>query len=203
MSKEAENVTSPVGDLEWLFITGKGKKDQNDNDRFVASVVLDKDNILCKDFISDIEIFWETNKPKKVKTPKSLGFRELEDEENNPTGRISFNFWTGTVFPDGQAKIVKVFNAKGAEVALGNKKIGNGSRGRIKGAMGIYDNGPGAVGVTLYLNGIQLTKFVEFTGGVSFDEVEDGDEDFEGFNEDGMDAINTSIQPDSESVPRL
>ena len=198
---EVLNVTTPVGDLEWLFITGKGKKDQNDNDRFVASVVFDSDNSLAKELVSDINIFWETNKPKKAKEPKSLGFRELTDDEGNKTGRISFNFWTGTVFPDGSAKIVKVFNAKGAEVALGNKKIGNGSRGRIKGAMGVYDNGPGAIGVTLYLNGIQLTKFIEFTGGVSFDEVEDGDEDFEGFDEDGMHAI--SEDQEGESVPRL
>lgn len=201
MSKEVENVTTPVGDLEWIFITGKGKKDQQGNDRFVASVVLDKDSVLCKEFINDIDSFWDTNKPKKVKEAKSRGYRHLQDEENNDTGRISFNFWTGTTFQDGQAKEIKVFNAKGAEVALGTKKIGNGSRGRIKGAMGIYDTGPGACGVTLYLNGIQLTKFIEFTGGVSFDEVEDGDEDFEGFDEDGMNAINSDTS--EESVPRL
>lgn len=200
MSKEVENITTPVGDLEWLFITGKGKKDQQGNDRFVASVVLDKDSVFCKDLISDIDAFWEANKPKKVKEPKSRGYRELQDEEGNDTGRISFNFWTGTVFQDGQVKEIKVFNSKGAEVSLGSKKIGNGSRGRIKGAMGIYDTGPGACGVTLYLNGIQLTKFVEFTGGVSFDEVEDGDEDFESFDQDGMDAINTN---DGEPLPRL
>lgn len=200
MSKVVENITTPVGDLEWIFITGKGKKDPNDKDRFVASVVLDKDSVLCKELISDIETFWADNKPKKANKPKSLGFRELEDEEDNPTGRISFNFWTGIVFQDGTRKVVQVFNAKGAEVALGSKRIGNGSRGRIKGAMGIYDTGPGAVGVTLYLNGIQLTKFVEFIGGVTFDKVDDGDEDFEGFDDE---MLPTQDDTEGESVPRL
>lgn len=197
---EAQNVQTPVGDLEWVFITGKGKKDLNDNDRFVASLVVPTDSDECIAFKEQIEEYWAENKPKGAKL-KSLGFKELEDENGKTTGRTSFNFWTGIVFPTGDPKKVKVFNAKGAEVSLGDKKIGNGSKGRIKGAMGIYDNGPAARGVTLYLNGIQLTKFVPFEGGVSFDEVEDaGDDAFEGF-EDGMDALPEETNP--EAQPRL
>jgi len=198
----AENIQSPVGDLEWVFITGKGKKDLNDNDRFVASVVLDEDSDACKAFMEKIENFWEENKPKGSKDPKSLGFKILEDDEGNSTGRVSFNFWTGTVFPDGSAKVVKTFNAKGAEVSLGNKKIGNGSRGRIGGAMGIYDNGKAARGVTLYLNSIQLSKFKEFTGGDNFDAIdEDEDDAFEGV--DDMGAIPDESSAETPVKPRL
>ena len=198
---EAVNVQSPLGDLEWIFITGKGKKDLKDNDRFSANVVMDSDNITCQDFITEISEFWQENKPKKVKKAKSLGHRPVLDDNDEETGRTAFNFWTGIVFPDGQPKVVKVFNAKGAEVSLGNKKIGNGSRGRIKGAMAVYENGAEA-GVTLYLNGIQLTKFVEFTGGVSFDEVDDDDgESFEGFDDDGMEALTEEQK--EEAQPRL
>ena len=197
---EVENVQTPVGDLEWVFITGRGKKDLNDNDRFVASVVLPSDSPECEAFIAKINDFWDENKPKGAKI-KSLGYKVLEDENNEPTGRTSFNFWTGITFPTGDPKVVKVFTAKGAEVALGTKKIGNGSRGRIKGAMAIYDNGPAARGVTLYLNGLQLTKFVEFTGGVDFDEVDDGDDAFEGFD-NGMDALETESE-NPTAQPRL
>ena len=201
---DAVPFTSPLGDLEWIFITGKGKKDLSGNDRFVASLVLNHDTDQCKELIETIEEFWNENKPKKAKDAKSTGFKILEDEKGEPTGRVSFNFWTGIVFPDGSPKVVKVFNAKGAEVALGEKKIGNGSRGRIKGAMGIYDNGPAAKGVTLYLNGIQLTKFVPFTGGVSFDAVEDEDGDgFEGIDDDEhMNAVDDT-EGNSEAKPRL
>jgi len=200
---EVQTAQTPIGDLEWVFITGKGKKDLNGNDRFVASVVLDTDSDACKEFKSSIEDYWEANKPKGAKL-KSLGFKILEDENNEPTGRTSFNFWTGIAFPDGQPKVVKVFNAKGAEVSLGTKKIGNGSRGRIKGAMAIYDNGPAARGVTLYLNGIQLTKFIPFEGGVDFDAVDDEEgEGFEGVDDDGMGAIEDNEPENTTSKPRL
>lgn len=204
MSNETQAVTSPIGDLEWIFITGKGKKDPKGNDRFVASLVLPSDSDACKSFKNDLEEFWDTYKPAKAKNAKSLGYRELEDEDGNPTGRTSFNFWTGISFPDGQDKVVKVFNAKGAEVSLGSKKIGNGSRGRIKGAMAIYDVDANR-GVTLYLNGIQLTKFIPFEGGVNFDAVEDeeaGDDTFEGIDDDGMNAI-PETETNQEARPRL
>ena len=182
---EAVNFHTPVGELQWIFITGKGKKDLNDNDRFVASVVLDDDSDACQALKSDIDSFWNDNKPKGAKQPKSTGYKAEVDPEGNETGRTSFNFWTGTEFPDGRAKVIKVFNAKGAEVALGDRKIGNGSIGRIGGAMGIYSNGPNK-GVTLYLNSLQLKKFVEFTGGDSFEAIDDDDDDdlFEGFDGD-------------------
>lgn len=201
--KTAQVVTTPVGDLEWVFITGKGKKDLNDNDRYVADVVMDKEK--AQPFIDEIEAFWDEFKPKKHKgAPKSLGWKEIEDDAGESTGRIRLSFWTGTTFPDGSQKIVKVFNAKGAEVSLGDKKIGNGSRGRIKGAMDIYDSGPGARGVTLYLNGIQLSKFVPFEGGVNFDEIEDDEGgDFDGFD-DGMGGIEEDNSEDnSKATPRL
>ena len=189
-----ENVQTPVGTLEWVFITGKGKKDLQDNDRFVAAVVFPTDSDECKILEEQIKEFWEENKPKGAKL-KSLGITALKDENDALTGRTSFNFWTGTEFPDGSAKIIKVFTAKGNEVSLGSKKIGNGSRGRIKGAMGIYDQGPAARGVTLYLNGIQLSKFIPFDGGVDFDEMEGEEDGFDGFEDDGMGAL----APESES----
>ena len=197
-----ENITSPVGELQWIFITGKGKKDLQGNDRFVASLVLPTDSDECKAFTGEINDFWEENKPKGGKV-KSLGFKETEDENGKPTGFTSFNFWTGTQYPDESDKVVKTFTAKGAEVTLGSKKIGNGSRGRIKGAMAIYDQGVAARGVTLYLNGIQLTKFIEFKGGVDFDAVEDEDGGtFEGFDdEDSMNAVTESENPAPQ--PRL
>ena len=199
---EALNFVTPVGDLEWIFITGTGKKDLNDNDRFTADVVLDSDSDECKLLISQIEEYWEENKPKNAKSAKSLGFKPRLDPEGNETGRTAFTFWTGTIYPDtGDPKIIKVFNAKGAEVSLGDKKIGNGSRGRINGAMKDYENGPNK-GVTLFLNGIQLTKFVPFTGGVSFDAIDSDDEDaFEGFDDMEMPPVAETENP--EAKPRL
>ena len=198
---ETQVIQTPVGDLEWIFITGQGKKDPKGNSRFTASVVYNTKSQQCKDAIALIKAFWDENKPGQAKKPKSLGYRELEDEAGNKTGRTSFNFWTGITFQDGTDKKVQVFNAKGAEVSLGSKRVGNGSVGRIKGAMGIYKvKEMNDWGVTLYLNGVQLQKFVEFTGGVAFDEMDDaGEDDFLGFD-DGMDGLEDTTP---EAVPNL
>lgn len=182
----AEKIVTPIGELKWIFITGQGKKDLNGNDRYVASVAFPKGSAELKQVEEQIKAFWEANKPKGKARPKSTGVKEEFDKEGNPTGNFLVNFWTGIEFPDGSSKVIKTYNAKGAEVALGNRKIGNGSRGAISGAMDIYQNGPNC-GVTLYLNAIQLTKFVEFSDDAGFSAVEDEDAwTGEDLNEDGF-----------------
>ena len=56
---EAQNVQSPIGDLEWVFITGNGKKDPQGNDRFVASLVLPTDSDECTAFKAEIDTYWK------------------------------------------------------------------------------------------------------------------------------------------------
>ena len=55
-------------------------------------------------------------------------------------------------------------------------------------AIGIYEvenNGKiQSAGVSLYLNGLQLAKFVEYKGGVNFDGLDAEYGDFEGFEDD-------------------
>ena len=91
------------------------------------------------------------------------------------TGKVEFFFSTGTTWPDGSQKKIKVYNSKGSEVNLGDKKVGNGSVGRISGNMAIYDVA-GNQGINLYLNSVMITKFVEYVDGDDWsDEAEDGD----------------------------
>lgn len=196
----AQRLVTPVGDLKWVFITGNGKKDLNGNDRFVASVSFPSDSEELKTVKKAINTFWNENKPKGKTKPKSNGIREEfvkdSDGEPQPTGNYLVNFWTGVVFPDGTPKIIKTMNAKGAEVALGGRKIGNGSRGAISGAMDVYENGPNC-GVTLYLNAIQLTWFVEFTDDAGFTAQEDDEDGWTGeeLNEGGFEP--------SEDAPKV
>lgn len=192
-------IESPVGGLEWVIISGEGKEDLSSNMKYQASLVLPPET--AEALKADMDAFWEANRPKHISTPKSMGFiphrvpTGEEDDDGNKlyeeTGNTSFLFKTGTTYKDGKEKVIPVFNAKGSEVSLGDKKIGNGSRGRIKGAMAIYHvkaKTGGKVlqaGVTLYLNGVQLSKFVEYTGGTNFDAIEDEGADFEGFGDVG------------------
>lgn len=234
MSKNPmESIDTPIGDLEWVIISGDGKEDLNGNPKYQVSVVLDPDNNASHAaFIAKVHKFWDDNKPAGFKntaaakidkalinTPSSIGLYphteptgEKDEEGKNiykETGKTVLAMKTGTTYQDGSPKVIKVFNAKGAEVALGNKKIANGSRGRAGGMMAIYattdKTGKTVVnaGVTFYLNKLQLTKFVEYSGD-TFDAVEDEEgETFEGFPDDGMGAISDEGSTEAQAVPRL
>jgi hypothetical protein len=168
MANAMQKFNSPVGNLAWVFITGAGKKDLNGNDRFVASLEFNKDDPALKQLEAQVMAFWEANKPSGAKLPKSTGVKVVKDKDGNPTDTRSVNFWTGTTNQDGSTRTIKTYNAKAVEVNLGNKKIGNGSRGAISGTMAIFDQGVANRGVTLYLNAIQITKFVEYQDGPGF-----------------------------------
>ncbi len=209
-NKVKSKTTSPIGDLAWMFIQGKGKEDLNGVLKFSGNVVLEGE--VAEQYKAEIEAFWEENKPKGVSKAKSLGFYEEEvktgeiDSKGNDirekSGRTVFAFKTMTVFKDGKPKIVKTFNAKGTEVQLGNKTPGAGCRGRIQGLMDIYEvKATKQAGVSLYLDAVQFTVFKEHTGGSGFSAVDDEDADFESVDADGMGAI-TDNKPEG-ARPRL
>lgn len=215
-NKPFANIDTPVGDLEWVMISGQGKLNTlNDKYYFQATLLLPEDDENCKQLMSDIEQWWKDNPPSKKwnkKEASTLGFKpnmvkteEIDEDTDEPIykpdGRIAFIFKTETTYKDGNPKVIKTANAKGAEVALGDRKIGNGSRGRIKGVITTYEQ-PKDAGTSLYLNSIQLAKFVPYTGGPSFDEIEDEGEDaFEGF--DGEEAPIADEKDTASAKPRL
>lgn len=182
-------IDSPVGELEWVVIDGEGKPDLQNVPKYQCDVVLEPEQ--AEPFVEMVKAFWEENKPKGAKDAKSLGIypHTVKDEEASKeagenvykeTGKTVVRFKTNTTYQSGDPKVIKIFNAKGNEVSLHGKKIGNGSRGRVNGVMGIYNINKATCGVTFYLNAIQLSKFVEFTGGASFDEIEEEEGGFEG-----------------------
>ncbi len=188
-------INSPIGELEWATIDGEGKDDLQGVKKYNITVVLDEAE--ATEFKAQADAFWEDNKPKGAGKPKTTGYYphkvknlEKSKEAGEPiydmTGKTALQFKTNTTFPNGNAKVVKIFNSKGAEVSLMGKKIGNGSRGRVGGAMGIYNINKASQGVTLYLNSVQLTKFVEYTGN-SFDDISEAD------GEDGFDGVEDSM----------
>ena len=68
----AQKCTSPVGELEWVTITGEGKENLQGDMQYVASVVLPEE--LAKPFRDEIDQFWEANKPKGITECKSTGY---------------------------------------------------------------------------------------------------------------------------------
>jgi len=195
-------INSPIGELEWVTIDGEGKEDLQGVMKYLVTVVLDGE--AAEEFKTQADAYWEENKPKGATKAKTCGYyphkvknvdasKEAGEPVYDETGKIALQFKTNTKFPNGNAKTVKVFNSKGAEVSLMGKKIGNGSRGRVGGAMGIYNVNKASQGVTLYLNSVQLTKFVEYTGN-SFDDISEDDEDsFDGVD-DGMGGVEDTAE---------
>ena len=201
MSKLAAPFNSKLGNLKYVFITGDGRKQPNASDgtpkpnKFEASAIYPDDAPEIKEMEKEIKAYWKDNKPPK-KPMKSNGIsREYtRDEEGEKvyTGYTLVQFKTLTQFPKkdgkpGNKKKVIVYNASGNEVNLKDKMIGEGSVGIIIGAMDIYNSDTGA-GVTLYLNAVQLKKFVEYKGSVKPVEMEVDDDDFDGseLNEHGV-----------------
>lgn len=169
------NFKSPKGEFKWAFISGQGRKnDLNGKREFSIDVVVDKADAQAS--IDAINTFWEENKPKGSKAAKSTGYKVSEDGK-----QVTFTFKTSTTYPSGEAKIIRIYNAKAQPVELpSNQRIGNGSRGRVAGVAAIYDAGVAARGVTLFLDSVQLTKFVAYQGAANF-EADEEDGDFEGF----------------------
>jgi hypothetical protein len=190
-------IESPKGSLEWVVIAGEGKENLSGKMQYKADLVLDEPE--AKVLRAQIDAFWAENKPKGFsKAPKSTGYYEHKapklDAEDKPvlgedgkkvmvaTGKTLFSFHTDTTWPkDGKTKVVKVFNSKGNPVVLGETKIGNGSIGRILGAVGVYEvkakNGNVIdAGTTLYLNAVKLLKLEEYVGGAAFSNNDDDSE---------------------------
>lgn len=214
MSDALQKIVSPKGEFAWVTISGDGVENLSGAMQYKVDLILDPNNVAeHKDFIDGIDKFWDANKPAGFKKkPKSLGKyfcdpmldkdgNQLEDDEGkkmyDPDGRVAISFKTSTTWPDGKTKKIKTRNARGSEVNLGESLIGNGTIGYVAGAMDMYTvNQKGKIldaGVTFYLDELKITKFVEYTGGSSFDETTD--------DEDGWTGEDLDPFAGSEPVP--
>lgn len=173
-------VTTPKGELRWATIAGAGREDLNGRLIYTIDVVMPIEE--AQPLMDQIHQFWDENKPKGAKDPKSTGFKQLD------TGDICFTLKTATTYPkSGDPKTIVVYDAKAQRIEWpAEKKIGNGSIGRASGMAAIYDAGVAARGVTLYLDAIQLVKLVEYVQDAGFDADDDGDFDGAELNEDGF-----------------
>lgn len=194
MSKNPiKKMKSPRSPLEWVTIDGEGKENLSGKLQYVANTVVEKDDPI----ITEIEAFWEENKPKGFKKDaKSLGIyaHKVDSGEKDEEGKAIFEedgkmylaFKTGTSYADGKTKVIQIYNAKATKVKLPEGvSIGNGTIGKVAGAMAIYENRTpkGALvdaGVTLYLDSIQIFKLEEYTTDAGFEAEEGEDGDWEG-----------------------
>lgn len=206
---------TPKVPLVWVKITGEGEEDLQGRMKYLASAVLDEEQKTALE--KELDAFWKENRPKGAKVMKSNGIaKEMRktdetDEDGDPikehTGNYLLQFKTNATWPDGSPNKVKVYNAKGKPVELGDTKIGNGSIGRIAGAYDIYavTDKQGNVtnaGITFYLNGVQVIKLEEYSvGEISF-EAEDDEEGWTG-TDDSFEGVSSTDEEAPKAGPRL
>lgn len=229
--KKLTKVVTPIGELHHVTIEGQGKEKYDADKGFDYTATLYLSAERSEDLRKKMDDEIGELGPKE--SLKSKGYRQLMKDKDGkvftPTGKnkerqetaelidmYSFQFKTTTVFKDKQGKetpkIIGVYDSgnptkgiKPKKVDLSGKKIGNGSEGAISGAMerSVYK---GEVSCSLYLNNIQLTKFIEYEGDAGF-EAQDGE--FEGSSADestGFEAqADSGAQEDSSktSKPRI
>ncbi|AWD90269.1 hypothetical protein [Dickeya phage Amaethon] len=215
---------TPKGTLNWCIITGDGKENLSGKMKYTTDLVLPTDSEEAKTLINFIDDYWDENKPAKwpAKRPaKSLGYRDettpVLDEDGQKqygddgkviaekTGNTVFTFGTDTTYPSGDPKKVNVFNSKGNKVDLGDRRVGNGSEGRVSAAIGVYEvkDPKGTItdaGVTLYLNSVQITKFVAYSGEERWD-ADDSDDGWTG--EGDSDGWEGEQGEETKPVPRI
>jgi len=181
MADEKVKITTPIGELMYVNVRGQGKLDYDGKFyEYTAGIKLNKKD--AKKLYAEICEYFEANKPTWFKgdEPTNKVKRKQDD------GDFLFNFKTKVAFEgkDGNVKPTKIgiVNAKNHYVELPEDEgIGNGSIGRVSGTMTIHsDKRANRAGVSLWLNNVQLLKYVKFVPNTGFDET---DGDFEDFKE--------------------
>ena len=212
MANDKIKVQTPKGLLHWVNISGKGKENYNeDGYDYVATVFVKKED--AADFIKQVEDVHGV--VPKGKNLKAVPYRDLFQKADGTyftetankkagaddvaTDMIAIAAKTGTTFEDGKTKKINVYNASAGKISLGEKKIGNGSVGKISGTLKRNENGKD-ISVSFFLNGVQLSKFEEYSGDDGFEADPDGE--FDGV-EPEFEADNSPDEPAEKAKPRL
>lgn len=179
-------IVTPRGELSWIYIDGEGKLNElSDKNEFTATITMSKAD--AQPLIDSIHYLWNGSREKSdydelmatakpavaKKVELRFGYKEVLDDKDNPTDFVSFQFKTGTTFPDGAPVTIRTYNARGKKVNLGETKVGNGSIGKISGTISTYGKATN-YGVGCYLSALQIIKLIAYTEDAFDNESEDG-----------------------------
>lgn len=152
-----KNFTSPKGVAGFTSLNRPDTKYDSDGVyhtklTFASREVLEELEDLMKE-----EALEELGKAKAAKAV--LPIKENED------GTVTVKFKTNATDKEGNLKKLKFFDGKGNPIRNADDlNIGGGSVLKIKGAAKAYANGTN-IGVTLYINSVQIIKYEEYSGG--------------------------------------
>lgn len=211
---------TPLCGLSWANISGQGKLkfdpenklDKNDASSYIYTITGTVTGEEAEEMKAIFNKFWRENKPAGVTKQKydlikpelvpdlDKDGKEQKDEDGavitKETGKYTLVAKTNTVWPSGDANVVKVMRANTQPLKLGKKVIGIGSTGVIHGSLGISAF-KGNEGLAFYLTAVQLKKFVEYVGGgeVNSDDLGE-DEGMDDLDLDDAEDISQSNGPE-------
>lgn len=213
MAKAKMTFKTPLAELRYANISGQGKlrydpqnlldKEDPTSYEYTITAILSKEQ--ADEINSRFKKFWMENRPQGVTKMKydlikpEMKDTGRKDEDGDPikepTGKFTLQAKTRTVWPDGSPNTIKTLRANGNPINLGDKRIGDGSIGVIHGSIGINSFG-GNEGLLFYLSGVQLKKFVEYTGSdIEAESLGDETEGLDGMEEVDAENISQASMP--------
>lgn len=193
MKKPKLIITTPVGELEWVDVQGRGscfgKEYKAEDAKFTASIILTKEvfEAPMKDgesFKHKLDTFHKEHgkkgdpcyRPYVKRIYDEDGSGDYEEEE---TDSVVIRAKTNVFYSNSDKPVkITVTDKSGAPYPPNHfveTRIGNGSKGRLAISVCPYDFS-GNKGTTAYLSGVQLAHHVKYTAGAKFDQIE-GDTD--------------------------
>lgn len=178
-NKTKKNIIIGPATLVWVFISGLGKANyNNDGYEYTASAIVTKEQKL------EIErSILEVAPVKSLDELDNVPIKpcDAEGEETKDGDHFLVQSKTKTTYADGKKKVIVIANRKGQKIVFGDKKIGNESVGCISCDVG-YSFIAKKKNAHLFLQGVQLLKFVPYDGVMFDDREKEGD--FDGFGEE-------------------
>ena len=184
MAAQKLKLRTPVGELNWVKVTGEGKLkmdaagDKPEDFIYTASVIISDE--YADRLQNTLNEFWRKVKPNGIgkqsysliKDEKDYTLDENGDKQYDEdgdvithlTGRKFLVAKTNVVWPDGKPNSIKINDFARNIIDLEQTgEIGNGSTGVIAGVVGAQFN-PSNPGLMFFLQGIQLKTLVPYTG---------------------------------------
>lgn len=189
-TSEKENIVSPKGTFLLAIVSTPSTKFKPEGE-FTAKIAvpLDQAGPLLTKIKAAAKASLDQAKKENPKKAAKMKAGPLPFEIDEDTGTVVLKtkrLASGTSKKTGKkwTATIPIFDAKGKPVT-GEVRIGDGSEGRVSFSIRPYYTDLVGAGVTLSLEGLQLTKYVEWTGSASADKLGfTADED--GFSTDDL-----------------
>jgi hypothetical protein len=185
MSNIKKNIITPIGEFTYVRVTTPTQIDPASKPQYSCSLTIK--GAEAEKLKTEIDYLFKENFPNKQ--PSTLGYKEVD-------GGYVFKFRTNAYYGEGEdkkekkIKLVDKYNDSLDEGIM----IGDGSTGRVNASIAPYTFGK-KVGMSLYLNGVQIKDLILYNGG-GFEALEDKEDGFTPIADSAADST-----ADSEDIP--